>query len=126
MPQLFKIGSYTIYFWSNENEPLEPIHVHIAEGRATANATKIWITSSGKALLCNNKSHIPQKILKKMLRFIEANSSVIIEKWVEQFNEIRYFCEIWKIWQSSDVGRDEVLVMAKQYSVSKLILVRLQ
>lgn len=92
MPQLFKIGSYTIYFWSNENEPLEPIHVHIAEGRATANATKIWITSSGKALLCNNKSHISQKILKKMLRFIEANSSVIIEKWVEQFNEIRYFC----------------------------------
>ena len=92
MPQLFKIGSYTIYFWSNENEPLEPIHVHIAEGRATANATKIWITSSGKALLCNNKSHIPQKILKKMLRFIEANSSVIIEKWIEQFNEIRYFC----------------------------------
>ena len=47
---------------------------------------------SGKALLCNNKSHIPQTILKKMLRFIEANSSVIIEKWVEQFNEIRYFC----------------------------------
>ncbi len=92
MPQLFKIGSYTIYFWSNENEPLEPIHVHIAEGRATANATKIWITSSGKALLCNNKSHISQKILKKMLRFIEANSSVIIEKWIEQFNEIRYFC----------------------------------
>lgn len=92
MPQLFKIGSYTIYFWSNENEPLEPIHVHIAEGRATASATKIWITSSGKALLCNNKSHISQKILKKMLRFIEANSSVIIEKWVEQFNEIRYFC----------------------------------
>ena len=92
MPQLFKIGSYTIYFWSNENEPLEPIHVHIAEGRAIANATKIWITSSGKALLCNNKSHIPQKIQKKMLRFIEANSSVIIEKWVEQFNEIRYFC----------------------------------
>ena len=43
-------------------------------------------------LLCNNKSHIPQKILKRMLRFIEANSSVIIEKWVEQFNEIRYFC----------------------------------
>ena len=92
MPQLFKIGSYTIYFWSNENEPLEPIHVHIAVGRATANATKIWIISSRKALLCNHKCHISQKILKKMLRFIEANSSVIIEKWIEQFNEIRYFC----------------------------------
>ena len=43
MPQLFRIGSYIIYFWSNESDPLEPIHVHVAEGRASANATKIWI-----------------------------------------------------------------------------------
>ena len=28
MPQVFKIGSYWVYFWANENEPLEPIHVH--------------------------------------------------------------------------------------------------
>jgi hypothetical protein len=40
MPQLFKIGPYSIYFWSNESNPLEPVHVHISEGRATANATK--------------------------------------------------------------------------------------
>jgi len=32
MPQVFKIGSYWIYFWSNENEPLEPIHVHVSKG----------------------------------------------------------------------------------------------
>lgn len=50
MPQIFRIGPYIVYFWSNENEPLEPVHVHIAEGRATSNATKVWITSTGKAL----------------------------------------------------------------------------
>ena len=44
MPQIFRIGSYIIYFWSNESNPLEPVHVHIAEGKATATATKIWIT----------------------------------------------------------------------------------
>lgn len=27
MPQVFKIGSYWVYFWSNENEPLEGIIV---------------------------------------------------------------------------------------------------
>lgn len=48
MPKLFSVGPYSIYFWSNENDPLEPIHVHISEGRATKNATKIWITSTGK------------------------------------------------------------------------------
>lgn len=33
MPQLFRIGPYLVYFWSNENNPVEPVHVHIAEGR---------------------------------------------------------------------------------------------
>lgn len=33
MPQIFRIGSYIVYFWSNENDPLESVHVHIAEGR---------------------------------------------------------------------------------------------
>ncbi len=23
MPQVFKIGTYWVYFWANENEPLE-------------------------------------------------------------------------------------------------------
>lgn len=32
MPQELKIGSYSVYFWFNENDPLEPIHVHISEG----------------------------------------------------------------------------------------------
>lgn len=28
MPQIFRVAGYLIYFWSNENEPLEPVHVH--------------------------------------------------------------------------------------------------
>lgn len=34
MPQILRIGPYIIYFWSNENNPLEPIHVHITENHA--------------------------------------------------------------------------------------------
>ena len=92
MPQIFRIGSYIIYFWSNENDPLEPVHVHIAEGKASANATKIWITSSGKALLCNNNSRIQERILRNMIRYIEANSNIMIGKWYTQFGQIRYYC----------------------------------
>ena len=92
MPQLLKIGPYTLYFWSNESDPLEPVHVHIAEGKATRNATKIWITSTGKALLCNNMSRIPERTLSKLLRVIEANSSEFIQAWLEHFGEIRYYC----------------------------------
>ena len=40
MPQVFKIGSYWVYFWANEYKPLEPVHVHISKGKPTATRTK--------------------------------------------------------------------------------------
>ena len=92
MPQIFKIGSYWVFFWANENKPLEPIHVHVAEGRPTENATKIWITQAGKCILCNNSSNIPAKRLGLIIRIIEANSEEIIEKWQAYFGEIRFYC----------------------------------
>ena len=93
MPQILRIGPYSIYFWSNEGDPLEPIHVHVSEGRASATATKIWITSTGKTILSNNNSKIPEKILKRLMRMITANSSDIMDEWLNRFGEIRYFCE---------------------------------
>lgn len=92
MPQLLRIGPYIVYFWSNESNPLEPVHVHIAEGRANSDATKLWITSTGKVIVCNNNSQIPDKVLRKMIRVIEGNSDYIKDKWIELFGEIRYFC----------------------------------
>ena len=92
MPQIFRIGPYSLYFWSNESDPLEPIHIHISEGRASAAATKVWITSTGKAMVCNNNSKIPENVLKKLVRIVEANSETIIEEWLNRFGEIRYFC----------------------------------
>lgn len=92
MPQIFRIGPYIIYFWSNENDPLEPVHVHIAKGRASANGTKVCITSSGKSLLCNNNAKVPDPVLRNLLRVIEANSDVIVEKWETHLGQIRYYC----------------------------------
>ena len=112
MPQIFKLGSYNVYFWSNESCPLEPvhvhvsqgspaesttkiwipIHVHIAEGRATAAGTKVWITSTGKTLLAKNSADLPFKVLRSIMRMIEANSDEIIQQWVEHFGEITYYC----------------------------------
>ncbi|MCC8103083.1 MAG: DUF4160 domain-containing protein [Clostridiales bacterium] len=92
MPQIFKVGSYTIYFWMNENCPLEPAHVHIASGVPSGNATKIWITKSGKCLLCNNNSKIPKKQLNMMIKIIEARSSEVVSLWYDTFGQITYFC----------------------------------
>lgn len=92
MPQVFKVGAYWIYFWANEGEPLEPIHVHIAEGRPHQNATKVWITSAGKCIVVNNISNIPPVALRNIVRIIEARSDEVKQKWFEYFGEIRYFC----------------------------------
>ncbi|MBQ3177210.1 MAG: DUF4160 domain-containing protein [Clostridia bacterium] len=92
MPQIFKIGSYWIYFWANENDPLEPVHVHVAEGSPASNATKIWITKAGKCLLCNNNSRIPARTLHNIMAIIEARSEEVIEKWQNFFGSIHYYC----------------------------------
>ncbi|SFI11678.1 protein of unknown function [Pseudobutyrivibrio sp. OR37] len=92
MPQIFRMGEYWIYFWTNENKPVEPIHVHVAKGAPTANATKIWITSTGKCLLANNNSKIAEHTLRNIMRMIEARSDDVISKWLLYFGEISYYC----------------------------------
>ena len=92
MPQVFKIGSYWVYFWANENGPLESVHVHVAQGAPSENATKIWITRAGKCYLCNNNSRIPPKTLRNIMAIIEARSGEVIAKWIAFFGEARYFC----------------------------------
>ena len=92
MPQVFKIGSYWVYFWSNENDPLEPIHVHVSQGEPSGNATKIWITKSGGCYLDHNNSQIPPHVLRNIMDMIEARSIEVIQKWQDFFGEINYFC----------------------------------
>ena len=91
MPQVFKVGSYWVYFCTNENDPLEPVHVHISQGSPQANATKVWITRNGKCYLANNNSKISPKVLNNIIRIIEARSDEIIKKWNDYFGSIDYY-----------------------------------
>ena len=92
MPQVFRIGGYLVFFWVNENDPLEPVHVHVSEGKPSPNATKIWITRSGGCLLQNNNSAIPDKQLRTIMRIIEARSFEIVRMWKETFGSLYYYC----------------------------------
>ena len=92
MPQLYRIGEFRIYFWMNEGEPLEPIHVHVSKGTPSGNSTKIWITESGNCVLQNNNSNIPMHQLNDLMRIIESLSDDIVEKWIACFGEISYYC----------------------------------
>lgn len=92
MPSIFKIGSYTVFFWSNEAG--EPIHVHIALGRASGNATKVWLTREGGCVLAHNGSHIPDRELNEMLDIIEAQFLRICAAWKAHFSTdiIKFYC----------------------------------
>ena len=92
MPQVFKIGGYLVFFWVNENDPLEPIHVHVSEGKPSPYATKIWITRAGGCLLQNNNSAIPEKQLRAIMKIIEARSFEIVRMWKETFGSLKYYC----------------------------------
>ncbi|WP_322183541.1 DUF4160 domain-containing protein [Neglectibacter caecimuris] len=81
-----------VYFWANENIPLEPVHVHVIKGKPTGNATKIWITKAGRCLLCHNHSQIPPRTLRNLMDVIEIRVLDVINKWQEYFGEIEYYC----------------------------------
>lgn len=92
MPDIVqKAYGYHIYFWSNEGDPVEPIHFHISQ-KPHANATKVWITSSRELIVENNNDRIPVSTLNKILHFMSQDFCIekAKSKWVACFESIRY------------------------------------
>jgi len=92
MPQVFKVGPYLVYFWINENEPLEPVHVHISQGKPEKDATKVWLTRAGGCSLAHNHSRIPSHVLRNVMDIIATRHAYIEMRWLEKFGTISYFC----------------------------------
>ena len=68
LPNVFRIGNYYVYFWTNENN--EPVHVHVSEGKPSENTTKIWLTKAGGCIVANNQSKIPKHKLNKIIEIL--------------------------------------------------------
>jgi hypothetical protein len=43
-------------------------------------------------LLANNNSNIPERVLRNIIRVIEARCDDVIAKWEIFFGEINYYC----------------------------------
>lgn len=89
MPSIMSILGYHVYFWSNESDPIEPIHIHISQ-KPHQNATKVWIKSDGTCEIANNNSQIPEHILHKIIRTVEEFSKEIEDQWIKHFHTIEY------------------------------------
>ena len=92
MPRVFSVDKWVVYFWSNENLPLEPVHVHIAYGVPKENATKVWITSSGGCIVASNGASIPVHVLRNLMEIISARHFEIVAKWRSFFGQVSYYC----------------------------------
>lgn len=102
MPKVMEILGYIIYFWSNEGQPAEPLHVHIAKA-PNKNGTKIWIKSNGNTIVEHNKSMVPPKELKKLIKTISDYHEEIEDKWKDFFkvNDVTYIDKV----KANDVSR---------------------
>ena len=92
MPRVFSASNWVFYFWANENNPLEPVHIHISYGEPKPNSTKVWLTRAGGALLASNGANIPAHTLRFLLELVESNRFRILSKWQQFFGELRYYC----------------------------------
>ena len=88
MPVYVRYNGWYVYFWTNEND--EPIHFHIAEGRPSENATKIWVLKNNSFRLENNNSQVPPKILRHILAVMQASIEEYKALWLQYQKNIRY------------------------------------
>jgi hypothetical protein len=86
------VGSYKIFFWSDENN--EPVHIHITKKKPSPHATKIWLTKNGGCIVAHNKERIPEQDLNELLEIIQAQYFLICSEWKKHFKteEIQFYC----------------------------------
>ncbi len=80
MPTVFRYKGYRFFFYSNEGDPLEPIHIHVLHGVSTA---KFWLVpevSLAESYAMNSAE------LRELMRVAAENKELIERYWNEHFN----------------------------------------
>ena len=80
MPKVFNWKGYRFHFFSNEGDPLEPIHIHVRKG---PNLAKFWVEPV--ISLANNYGFVSKELNEFKIK-IEDNKELIKERWHEYFN----------------------------------------
>ncbi|GBF42726.1 hypothetical protein LPTSP2_20160 [Leptospira ellinghausenii] len=80
MPKVLEKNGFKFFFFSNEGNPREPIHIHVRKGEKIA---KFWLKPN--AILVDNYG-FSSKELNWIEEEIENNSNLIEGKWNDFFN----------------------------------------
>ncbi len=80
MPVILRDGSFRFLFFSNEGNPLEPVHIHVRKDNLIA---KFWLEPNVR--LAENYGFSASE-LNKISRTVEENKQLFIQNWNEYFN----------------------------------------
>ena len=79
MPVVFRYKSYRFFFYSNEGDPREPLHVHVRSGEGDA---KFWLKPG--VHLADSDGY-DARVLRELTRVVADNADLIERKWNEHF-----------------------------------------
>lgn len=79
MPVILRYKGYRFFFFSNEGNPREPLHIHVRKGQAIA---KIWLEPEPAVA---ESYGMKSAELEKLLRVAVKNRSLIERCWHEFF-----------------------------------------
>ncbi|PPJ45898.1 DUF4160 domain-containing protein [Rhizobium sp. KAs_5_22] len=81
MPVILRIGSLKFFFYSNEGDPREQMHVHVRDSGSEA---KIWIEPSVR--LSASKG-FDRRTLRIIMGHVANNRATIERAWHEHFGD---------------------------------------
>jgi hypothetical protein len=79
MPVLFRHKGYRFFFYSNEGNPLEPLHIHVRRGEAVA---KFWLEPD---VVLAESYGLSSSELRELMEIAEQNKKLIKRYWNENF-----------------------------------------
>ncbi len=79
VPTVFHHGGFRFYFYSNEGNPREPLHIHVERGEAEA---KLWLTPF---VAVAESAGFSRHELTAVVRIVEARRQVIERAWHDHF-----------------------------------------
>ena len=80
MPEVFRERGFRFFFYSNEGNPREPVHIHVEKDNCE---TKFWLYP--KVRVAYNDGY-DARTLRLLTAIVEANKSRIERVWHEYFS----------------------------------------
>lgn len=80
MPTLFRKDGFRFFFYSNEGNPREPVHIHVMKGEGEA---KFWIEPD---ILLERSRGFDARTQRRLAVIIEEHRDLILEAWNGYFS----------------------------------------